>query len=314
MKNILTMFLFFTTIFSFSQCDCKNAPVNLQFAQIRYYKFKGDIKKVDSIHNLLKEDTSLMKPLDFQEATLAIKHDKYGKAKESFIKYLNSGGTVESVLNQLKESPNFSREDSLFFIKNEKTFFLTFLENHDYEMILHLRDLDAVDQYFNIWKNKVLENRAEQHALRKKIFQKNLLKLKELVEINDGKLPQFEQVGFFTKPVILAIMHHTRNDSIDEQNFQFFERVLREEICDRFTYIPNTYVHLIDNMQLVMEENYKQVYGEHIDHKKKQIHPLKYPEKVDSLRAAIGLLPLKLYAEMRNVSLPENYHYSSDIN
>src|SRR5690606_37504465 len=135
----------------------------------------------------------------------------------------------------------------------------------------------------------------------------NLLKLKEFVNSNDGKLPQFEQVGFFTKPVVLAIMHHTRKDSIDEKNFQFFEKVLREEICTRFTYVPNTYVHLIDNMQLVMEENYKQVYGEHIDYKKKQIYPLKYPKKVDSLRAAIGLLPLKLHAELSNVSLPNNY-------
>jgi hypothetical protein len=305
--------MLFTCFLSYSQCDCKNAAVNLQLEQVRYYTFIEDFKKVDSIHNIL-EDNKTSRNLDFQEASLAIMQDKYDEAREGFIKYLNNGGTIGAVLNKLQDSPDFTQRDSLFLVENEKSFFLEYLKNYDYKLILELNELYAVDQYFNIWKNKVLEDRAEQHAIRKKIFRQNLIKLKEFVISNDGKLPQFEQVGFGTKPVILAIMHHTRNDSIDEQNFQFFEEVLRDEICNRFTYIPNTYVHLIDNMQLVFEKDHKQVYGEHINSREKQIYPLKYPAKVDSLRASIGLLPLKLHAEINNVSLPENYSYGSDSN
>lgn len=120
MKHFLTIILFLTTILSYSQCDCKNATVNLQFAQITYYSFKQDFQKVDSIHNILKKNQALKK-LDFQEAFLAIKQDQYDKAKEGFVKYLNNGGTIEAVLNNLKESPDFSPEDSLFFVKNEKS-------------------------------------------------------------------------------------------------------------------------------------------------------------------------------------------------
>ena len=263
--------------------------------------------------HLLQKNKNL-KNLHFQKAFFSIKQNKYKNAKKDFIEYLKKGGDLELVLGHLKTSPQFSVEDSLFFVQNEKTFYLDYLADHDYKLIQAIQEWYAIDQYFNIWKNKVLDDRIEQQTIRKIIFQKNLLELKLYVLQNNGQLPQFENIGYFQKPIILMVMHHTRKDSIDEQTFQFFKKILRDEICNRFTYSPNIYVHLIDNMQLVKEDDHKQVYGQHIDFKSRQILPLKYPKTVDSLRAEIGLLPLKLYAESQNVSLPENYYYGPDSN
>lgn len=307
MRNFLSIIFFFTCASSYTQCTCNNATINLQLETARYYTVKQDFKKVDSIVNLLQQNKNF-KNLEYQKAFFNIRQHRYNEAKEDFIEYLGKGGDVKLVLNNLKISPNFSTEDSLFFVKNEKSLFLTYLENYDYQLILKLKEWYALDQYFNIWKNDVLENKAEQQALRKRIFQRNLLELRDWVIQNDSQLPQFNEIGYFQKPIILIIMHHTRNDSVDEQNYEFFEKILREEICNRFTYSPSVYVHLIDNMQLVSEENFKQVYGHHINYKENQIYPLKFPDKVDSLRAEIGLLPLAMYAEMQNVSLPENYN------
>ncbi|MNT54618.1 hypothetical protein D3C72_1917930 [compost metagenome] len=60
-------------------------------------------------------------------------------------------------------------------------------------------------------------------------------------------------------------------------------------------------------MQSIMEKGIPQVYGHFRDYKTKKIHLLKYPEKVDSLRASIGLGSLKEYAKEKGFLLPDNY-------
>lgn len=188
------------------------------------------------------------------------------------------------------------------YSKLRAKFYLKFNE----EMYQEIKYLYNADQY--LAKEKFYGGRREQHPIRKKIFQNNLTKLKDyIINHNDGKLPQYNQIGNLTTDIAVMLLHHTRLDSIDEANYAFFESLLKEEVLYRKTYTPYTYIQFVDNMQQVMEEGKLQIYGHFRNFKTNRICPLKYPEKVDSLRAVIGLEPLKEYARKKGFLLPENY-------
>lgn len=181
-----------------------------------------------------------------------------------------------------------------------------FYQTFDEELYNLVNYLYSADQY--LARENFYGGRKTQHPIRKKVFQNNLTLLRNhIIQNNTNQLPQRSEIGNLTREVVLIMMHHTRLDSIDEVNYNFFEPLLKEEVLIRKSYSPYTYIQFVDNMQLVVEEGKLQVYGHFRNYKTNKIFELKFPEKVDELRAEIGLQSLKEYAKKNDFILPDNY-------
>jgi hypothetical protein len=237
--------------------------------------------------------------------TVSSLYYQLNKKKEGYI-YLKKAISTGETLDRNYVLASIPEED-LVKIKKEYTdlrakFYMSFNEEA-YNLIKYMYN---TDQY--LASENFYGGRKEQHPIRRKVFQNNLTILREyLLAENKNSLPQYSEVGNLTRDVTLIMMHHTRTDPIDSLNFNFFEPILKEEVLHRQSYSPYTYVQFVDNMQLVVEEGMPQVYGHFRNYKTNKIFDLKYPEKVDILRAEIGLQPLKEYAVKNGFTLPDNY-------
>jgi hypothetical protein len=198
-------------------------------------------------------------------------------------------------------------EQDLIRIKAEyKQLRQQFYGTFDEKMYNEIKYRYHADQYLS--SENFYGGRKAQHPIRLKIFQNNLTNLRTyIIQNNNSQLPQYNQVGNATRDISVMLLHHTRLDSVDEVNYAFFEKVLKEEVRSRKSYSPYNYIQFVDNMQLVIEEGKLQVYGHHRNFKTNKICELKYPEEVDRLRAEIGLRPLKEYARINGFTLPDNY-------
>lgn len=312
MRLFISCLLF--SLIQHSSAQCRNAQYYYQLNLAKYHSFKGEYKKALKIYKYT-EATGGFHNLDYRIASVYYNLGKNEKGLFHLEEYLRKGGDIKLVMRNRKKIFNnrITKQDSSFLVLKKYEYQSMYFSKIDVSLYNLVQRWYHTDQYFSIWQNDLLGNKKEQHKIRQKIFQNNLTELREfIVKDNKGLIPQFSQLGYYLKPLSLMFIHHTRKDSIDEVNHKFFKHLLKEEVCTRFTYSPVSYVQLIDNMQRVWEEGEPQVYGHYINHKIKQIYPLKFPGKVDSLRAEIGLLPLKIYAEMKNVKLPENYNNSND--
>lgn len=303
MEKIIILFLLLPASI-FSQSKCKNQ--NLYFSE-NEANYESTVNK--NYKKAIEQYTSILKQynvdyLDYSIAKLYLKLENKKKAIQFLEKALTNGYDINDFDKEIYSS--LSKKDSLTLIKKAPELRGTFFGKIDYNLYQKVYYWYNPDQYFakeNIWGG-----RSAQHPIRKQIFKNNLSALREYVEKENNRLlPQSSQLGLELMPIKVMLLHHTREDSIDTVNYDFFERKLREELCSGTSYGPTNYAQFVDNMQLVVDKGEKQIYGYHINWKTKQIYPLKYPEKVDSLRASIGLIDLKRYAKIKNVKLPENY-------
>ncbi|MDL2141415.1 hypothetical protein QQY79_02695 [Flavobacterium tructae] len=232
--------------------------------------------------------------------------------KKQGLKFLKKSLKTGSTLDL--EFINTIPERQLFKIKKRYNKYRSvFYRTYNEDLFNYVTYLVNTDQY--LAKENFYGGRKEQHKIREKVFQKNLTNLRGYIIVkNKGILPQYNQIGNLTTAVTLMLIHHTSNDSIDGVNYRFFEPLIKEEVLLRKTYSPYTYIQFIDNMVNVKECGDKQVYGHYRDYKTKKIYPLMFPNKVDSLRASIGLSPLKDYAIKHGFGLPENYVEKNDFN
>lgn len=250
--------------------------------------------------------------VDYWNYTIAKLYLQLNKKKKG-IQFLEKALINGSEITDFdKETYSYlSKKDSISLVQKAPKLRGKFFSKIDYDLYQKVYYWYNPDQYFA--KENVWGGRKEQHPIRKSIFKNNLSALREYIEKeNKGHMPQSSQLKNALIPIKVMLLHHTREDSIDTVNYNFFEKKLKEEICTGNSYSPVNYAQFVDNMQLIMERGEKQVYGYFINWKTKQIYPLKHPEKVDSLRASIGLIDLKSYAKMRNVKLPENYPNPSE--
>lgn len=287
--------IIFLLILSFYYSNAQNTNIDLYFAL--------DTAKNEDAKTAIKLE---MYKLGFTTQAYSLSKDYYAKGENKLgydflIQAIKEGSNIELI--DLTFIPN---SDYQLISKDFEKLKAFYYSNRNNEMCEFIKYLYNTDQYFA--KEDFYGGRRAQHPIRQKIFQNNLTKLREyIIEKNNSILPQKEQIGGITRDVVVMLMHHTRLDSIDEVNHEFFEPILKQEVLYRKSYSPFTYVQFVDNMQLVMEENRLQVYGHFRNFKTNKICDLKYPEKVDLLRAEIGLQPLKEYALKNGFLLPDNY-------
>jgi hypothetical protein len=291
MKNMLLLFLLFKCFLCYPQC--KNSE--------DYFKLDNSINESEKLNiyiNMYKKGVQNIYT-DIVQCAYYLKKNKIG------YKFLKKAIKTGSVLEG--DFINYIPFKTLLKVKKKYSKWRTcFFKNYNEEMYKKILYFLNTDQYLT--RENFYGGRKAQHPIRVKVFQNNLTELRSyLISNNKSKLPNKKQIGHLTNAIALLMIHHTSQDSIDEVNYNFFEPLLKEEICNGKTYSPYTYIQLVDNMQLVMEKGVLQVYGHFRDFKTKKIHPLKYPEKVDSLRAAIGLQSLKEYARKNSFLLPDNY-------
>lgn len=305
----LILFILFIFIKTSSQQKCINDKRYLLENEASYeYEVNKNYQKAIDNYLIISKKYNV-EDFNYTIAKLYFKLNKKKKGIQFLEKALINGSDITDFD---KESYTYlSKKDSLILIQKTPKLRGKFFSKIDFYLYQKVYYWYNPDQYFakeNIWGG-----RKEQHPIRKNIFKNNLTALREYVQKeNKGRMPQASQLGSAMMPIKVMLIHHTREDSIDTVNYNFFEKKLREEICSGNSYSPVNYAQFVDNMQLIVDKGEKQIYGYFINWKTKQIYPLKYPEKVDSLRASIGLIDLKSYAKIRNVKLPENYPNSSE--
>lgn len=310
MKNQLILFaLIFSTV-CFPQCN--NRSMNLLKEKLNYTDWTNESKlnKIKLLKQIL--NYGYMSYLD----DLSVAYYKIGNNRKG-LKYLEKamkhGYTLKQVFNNKELAELMPQKDSIYLTSHEKEIQGYFFSKVDLELYNLSKKWFYNDQLMNIFNNKFIED-SIQHNIRQKIFTKNLTELREWVESkNKGILPQFSQLGYQLKPIYLMIIHHTRKDSIDSLNYNYFKNKLYDEVCNHTTYSPYTYTQIVDNMQLIWEEGHKQLYGQNIDYKNKTIFPLINYKLVDSLRNDIGLAPLIMYAKKNNLTLPKEYQYEESL-
>jgi len=305
----LIIFIFFIFIKASCQQKCINDKRYLleNEASYEFEVNKNYQKALDNYLIILKNY-----PVDYLDYTIAKLYFKLNK-KQKGIQFLEKALINGSDITDFdKETYSYlSKKDSLSLLQKAPKLRGKFFSKIDYDLYQKVYYLYNPDQYFA--KENVWGGRKEQHPIRKSIFKNNLSALREYIEKeNKGHMPQSSQLKNALMPIKVMLLHHSREDSIDTVNYNFFEKKLKEEICTGNSYGPVNYAQFVDNMQLIVDKGEKQVYGYFINWKTKQIYPLKYPEKVDSLRASIGLIDLKSYAKIKNVKLPENYPNPSE--
>lgn len=308
--GIPLMILFFCCLIQIGYAQCPNKE---KFRLIYQAEYKLDVNKnykgALELYNLAeyKYNTNMV---NFGKMEIYSRLNKRRLFRKIFVKEMKNGNSFETIYNNLENKHiRISTKDSIYLSKKEADARGIYYTKADVHLLEKINYWYNTDQYFA--KENFDGGRKNQHITRSKIFQNNLAQLKKYIEEeNNGILPQYNQIGSKKLPIIVMLLHHTRLNHIDTLNYNFFEKKLKEEVCLRDTYSPITYIQFVDNMQLVMESGEKQIYGHYIDWKKKQIYPLKYPDKVNSLRAELGLLSIEEYAEMKNVKLPENYPFT----
>jgi hypothetical protein len=291
MKYIILFFFILKSSFSISQCTTVSMYNKLN-------KSKSDNDKLKIYLEMYRDGFENVCSY-IVECSFRLKKNEIGR--RYLIRAIKKGMTIEG------EYTNYIPKKILEKVKKKYPKWRSiFYKTYDEEMYNKILYLVNADQY--LAREDFYGGREQQYPIRIKVFQNNLTQLRYyLISKNNGRLPHCNQIGNLTTAISLMFIHRTCNDSIDDVNYRFFEPLLREEICTGKTYSPYAYLQLVDNMQSIMEKGLPQVYGHFRDYKTKKIHLLKYPEKVDSLRVSIGLMPLKEYAKEKGFLLPDNY-------
>jgi hypothetical protein len=290
-KLYLLLFFMLQSLLSFSQC--KNASNYLKLDLAR-----TDAENLEACLGLNKMG---MENINMAIVMYAYKTKNYTLGDAYLEKAIKTGATLEGGFL------NYILPETLVKVRGQYAEWRSnFFKQYNEEMYNEIKYLTDADQYFS--NENVCGTTEIKNEIGIKILQNNLNELRlYLTSNNKGKLPTYEQIGDLLGQVSLLFLNHVRQDQIDEINYNFFEPLLKEEICSGKTYSPYTYIQFVDNMMLVMGKGEPQVYGHFRDFKTNKICLLKYPEKVDKLRASIGLQPLKEYAKQRGFTLPDNY-------
>lgn len=276
-------------------------PTPLFHYQINLANYEADVnqdyEKAISILEEIKSSKIREQSVYWGLANYSYKTKRQNKGYKYLKKYVEISGVSLDELFAF----NFSipKKDSLKIKNNYSRWHKNFMKNSDLSLYNQLMYYHHADQYFAT--QKILTDKKSQFHIREKIFQNNLTELRKTVFHNRG-LPQASELGRYgSTPITLILLHHRRNDSIDQANYQFFEKSLRKEICEGNTYSPSLYARFVDNMEQVCSEDKPQLYGQFVDFrlKEKKTLPLKHPKEVDSLRKNIGLLPLDMFARKK---------------
>ena len=290
-KQLVLLFISFNAI---SYCQSSNIELYLQLENATTTSEKLNI--------VLKMEQA---GFESKYSTICNYYYALGENEKAFtylIKAIETGETLdrEYVIASVPE------QDLINIKRQYKQLRQVFYGTFDEKMYNEIKYMYYADQYLS--SENFYGGRKAQHPIRLKVFQNNLTNLRKyIIQNNQSQLPQYNQVGNATRDISVMLLHHTRLDSIDEVNYAFFEKILKDEVIFRKSYTPYNYIQFVDNMQLVIEEGKPQLYGHHRNFKTNKICELKYPEKVDSLRAEIGVRPLKEYARLNGFALPDNY-------
>jgi hypothetical protein len=284
---------FFTLLSVMSFSQCKNADSNL----------KLDLARTDAenLKACLELNKMGMENIDITIVLYAYKTKNYTLGDTFLEKAIKTGATLEGDFLDYILPETFVKVRSKYAEWRSN-----FFKHYNEEMYNKIKYLTNAERYLS--SENVYSDSEIQNSIRVKVVQNNMNELRlYLISNNKGKLPTYEQIGDLTKEVALLFLNHVRQDQADDVNYNFFEPLLKEEICSGKTYSPYTYIQFVDNGMLIIGKGEPQIYGHFRDFKTNKICLLKYPEKVDKLRASIGLQPLKEYVKMRGYTLPDNY-------
>lgn len=269
---------------------------------LEYWYNQGAYQKVLMGYNKLNAKYKLEPSFHY----LALKASYQLHSEKNNTDYINrmsiNGWHYEDILYYLKsDSITLSNKILDELVLNRDSLRRIYYNSINLDVAFRLQELGAIDQACRSYNKGIPDTMV--WARQEKIDNNNLQDFYAICEQYGWPTPKL--VGRQAYIPFLLLWHHRGSENIDSVLNQFgpyIDKAIQNEEEEPWIYawFKDFKQSQTDSTSIFGLMSYVNQQGQ------TQIYPLKYPNKVDSIRASVGLLPL-YFKESNSTILPENY-------